>query len=85
VLIDEKTNKAKDGAIEVVDSHTVKLNLPSADITLIPGMADYPAAIVHKSHNPEDMLGTAVGTGPYKPESLEVGVKGVVVRNEGFD
>jgi len=25
VLIDEKTNKAKDGAIEVVDSHTVKL------------------------------------------------------------
>jgi len=31
------------------------------------------------------MLGTAVGTGPYKPESLEVGVKGVVVRNEGFD
>ena len=40
---------------------------------------------VHSSHNPEDMLGTAVGTGPYKPESLEVGVKGVVVRNEGFD
>jgi peptide/nickel transport system substrate-binding protein len=85
ILIDEKTNKAKDGTIEVVDSHTVKLNLPAADITLIPGMADYPAAIVHSSHNPEDMLGTAVGTGPYKPESLEVGVKGVVVRNEGFD
>ena len=85
VLIDAKTEKAIDGAIEVVDSHTVKLNLPAADITLIPGMADYPAAIVHSSHNPDDMLGTAVGTGPYKPESLEVGVKGVVVRNEGFD
>ncbi len=93
VLIDSKddtknpngTNKALPGAIEVVDSHTVKLNLPAADITLIPGMADYPAAITHSSHNPEDMLGTAVGTGPYKPESLEVGVKGVVVRNEGFE
>jgi len=85
VIIDEKTNKAVDGAIEVVDAHTVKLNLPAPDITLIAGMADYPAAIVHSSHNPEDMLGTAVGTGPYKPESLEVGVKGVVVRNEGFD
>ncbi|MEM7214890.1 MAG: ABC transporter substrate-binding protein [Pseudomonadota bacterium] len=78
-------NKALPGAISVVDSHTVKLTLPQADITLIAGMADYPAAIVHSSHNPEDMMGTAVGTGPYKPESLEVGVKGVVVRNEGFD
>lgn len=93
VLIDAKdeeknpkgTDKALPGSIEVVDSHTVKLNLPVPDITLIPGMSDYPAAIVHSSHNSEDMLGTAVGTGPYKPESLEVGVKGVVVRNEGFD
>ncbi len=93
VLIDAKdeeknpkgTDKALPGSIEVVDSHTVKLNLPAPDITLIPGMSDYPAAIVHSSHNPEDMIATAVGTGPYKPESLEVGVKGVVVRNEGFD
>ena len=84
VIIGED-NKAIPGAIEVVDSHTVKLNLPKPDITLIPGMSDYPAAIVHSSHNPEDMMGSPVGTGPYKPESLEVGVKGVVVRNEGFD
>jgi peptide/nickel transport system substrate-binding protein len=48
-------------------------------------MADYPAAIVHSSHNPDDMLGTAVGTGYMKPESLEVGVKGVIVRNEDHD
>jgi len=56
VLIDAKdeeknpkgTNKALPGAIEVVDSHTVKLNLPAADITLIPGMADYPAAITQR-------------------------------------
>jgi len=75
----------EDNKAEVVDGHTVKLNLPNPDITLIAGMADYPAAIVHSSHNPEDMLGSAVGTGPYKPESLEVGVRGVVVRNEGFD
>ncbi|MGB0506643.1 MAG: ABC transporter substrate-binding protein [Pikeienuella sp.] len=84
-MINPDTNTAIDGAITVVDSHTVKLKLPVPDITIIPGMADYPAAIVHSSHNPDDMLGTAVGTGPYKPESLEVGVKAVVVRNEGFD
>ena len=82
ILIDEATGKAIDGSIVVVDSHTVQLNLPKSDISLIPGMADYPAAIVHASHNPEDMLSNPVGTGPYLPESLEVGVKSVLVRNE---
>ena len=84
-LIDADSGQAADGAIVVLDSHTVQLNTSAPDITIIAGMADYPAAIVHSSHNPDDMLGTAVGTGPYKPESLEVGVKGVIVRNEGHD
>ncbi len=84
-LIDADTGKARDGAITVTDSHTVVLKTSAPDITIIPGMADYPAAIVHSSHDPADMIGTAVGTGAYKPESLEVGVKGVVVRNEGHE
>ncbi len=84
-LVDPNTNKVIEGAVQVTDSHTVVLNLPNPDITIIPGMADYPAAIVHSSHNPDDMLGTAVGTGYMKPESLEVGVKGVIVRNEDHD
>ncbi|WP_298839882.1 ABC transporter substrate-binding protein [uncultured Roseobacter sp.] len=81
-LIDADTEKAIDGAIEVVDSHTVRLNLPAPDISLIPGMADYPAAIVPASYTPETALSNPVGTGPYLPESMEVGVKGVLVRNE---
>ncbi|PTX55877.1 peptide/nickel transport system substrate-binding protein [Litoreibacter ponti] len=87
VLVDANTNKAIEGGVEVVDSHTVKLNLPAPDITLIAGMSDYPAAVYHSSATgtPEDMLANPIGTGPYMPESLEVGVKGVVVRNEGFD
>ncbi|MEM9434050.1 MAG: ABC transporter substrate-binding protein [Pseudomonadota bacterium] len=87
VLIDADTNKAIEGGIEVVDSHTVKLNLPSPDITLIAGMSDYPAAITPAGFDgsQEAMLANPVGTGPYKPESLEVGVKGVVVRNEDHD
>ena len=84
-LIDADSGQAADGAIVVLDSHTVQLNTSAPDITIIAGMADYPAAIVHSSHNPDDMIGTAVGTGPYKPESLEVGVKGVIVRNEDHD
>ena len=81
-LIDADTEQALEGAIEVVDSHTVRLNLPAADISLIPGMADYPAAIVPASYTAETALSNPVGTGPYLPESLEVGVKAVLVRNE---
>ena len=81
-LIDADTGQAADGAIVVVDSHTVQLNLPRPDISLISGMADYPAAITHSSHDADNMVGNPVGTGPYLPESLEVGVKGVLVRNE---
>jgi len=79
-LIDEGTEKVIDGAVEVVDSHTVKLNLPAPDISLIAGMADYPAAIVHK--DADHTVDNPIGTGPYKPESLKVGEKAVLVRNE---
>ncbi len=84
-LMDEGTQKAADGAITVVDSHTVKLKCNAPDITIIPGMADYPAAIVHSSFDANDMLSNPVGTGFMLPESHEVGVKGVLVRNEGHD
>jgi len=80
-LIDEETGKAIDGAIEVVDDHTVKLTLPTSDITLIPGMADYPAAITPEGFDPDNMVDNPVGTGPYLPESLDVGVKSVLVKN----
>jgi len=80
-LIDAKTGQAIEGAIKVVDDNTVKLSLPKPDITLIPGMADYPAAIVPKGFDPETMLDNPVGTGPYLPEMVEVGVKAVLVQN----
>ncbi|MEN8896664.1 MAG: ABC transporter substrate-binding protein, partial [Yoonia sp.] len=85
ILIDADTEKAIDGSIEVVDSHTVKLNLPASDISLIAGMADYPAAIVPAGFDGENMLDNQIGTGPYLNESHEVGVKSVLVRNEGHD
>lgn len=85
VLVDDATGQAIDGAIEVVDKHTVRLNLPASDITLIAGMSDYPAAITPAGFDPNDMLGNPVGTGPYLPESFALGNKAVLVRNTGFD
>ncbi len=84
-LVDPETNKAREGAVMVIDSHTVKLTMLAPDITIIPGMGDYPSAITHSSHNADDMVGNAVGTGPYLPESLEVGVKAVLVKNTDHD
>lgn len=84
-IVDPETKKAMEGAIEVVDSHTLRLNLRQPDITLIPGIADYPAAIMHPDDNPEDLLANQIGTGAYKNDMHEVGVKSVLVRNEGHD
>ena len=47
VLVDPETERALEGAIEVVDSHTVQLNLPRPDISLIAGMADWRSLYNH--------------------------------------
>lgn len=84
-LIDAETGVAREGAITVVDSHTIKLSLPAPDISIIPGMADYPAAVVHPDTNLDDIMGTPIGTGAFLPTSLEVGVKGVLTKNADHD
>lgn len=81
-LVDEATKKARDGAITVVDDSTVKLTLTAPDITIIAGMADYPAAVVHQSYDGGDPSVNPLGTGPFKPESNEVGVKQVLVKSD---
>jgi peptide/nickel transport system substrate-binding protein len=81
-LMDAEKKVARDGAITVVDPTTVKLVLNGPDITVIVGMADYPAAVVHKSYDNGDPSVNPVGTGPYVPESNEVGVKQVLVKSD---
>ena len=84
-LVDADTGKARDGAVVVSDQNTVQLNLLQPDITIVPGMADYPAQIVHKSFTVETALSNPVGTGFMLPDEWEVGVKASIVRNEGFE
>ena len=79
-IIDPDTNKAIEGSIKVVDDATVTLTLPRPDISLIAGMADYPAAVVHESYDPTTP-NEYVGTGPYLLEEMEVGVRATLVRN----
>ncbi|MEM1065437.1 MAG: ABC transporter substrate-binding protein [Pseudomonadota bacterium] len=81
-LIDDATGTAREDAIEVVDETTVVLRTSSPDISIIPGMADYPAAVVHASYDPANP-NEFIGTGPYVMSELEVGVKCVLNRAEG--
>jgi len=84
-LADEETGKARAGAIEVVDPHTVRLTLSRPDISIIASFSEYPAAVTHKSHAGGDPTVTPIGTGPYTLESFETGVKAVLVRAEGHN
>lgn len=79
-LIDAATGQAREGAIEVVDDLTVRLNLSAPDIAIIANMSDYPSAIVHESYDGGDVFANGIGTGPFRPISIEVGVKAVIER-----
>ncbi|MDH3228285.1 MAG: ABC transporter substrate-binding protein [Alphaproteobacteria bacterium] len=83
-LIDPDLKKARAGAITKVDDYTVRLKLQEPDITIIPGVADYPALIVHRDFekNGGDLKALPVGTGPFVLESFEVGIKAKVKRRE---
>src|SRR5690606_6597499 len=48
-LIDPETKKLREGSVERVDDFTVKLKLSAPDVTIIPGVSDYPALVVHRS------------------------------------
>ncbi len=81
-LIDADTKKALAGAIQKIDSHTVKLTLPQPDITIIPGMIDYPALIVHRDFDKSGgkLSENPIGTGAFELVSLDVGSRAEVKR-----
>jgi peptide/nickel transport system substrate-binding protein len=83
-LVDPDTKKAVDGAIERVDDYTVRLNLPKPDISLIAGMADYPALIMHRSYdgNGDPLQALAITTGPCELVRWEPQVEAEVRRKD---
>jgi peptide/nickel transport system substrate-binding protein len=83
-LIDPKTKKAAEGAIEKVDDFTVKLNLAAPDISLVPSFTDYPALIMHRSYAGEldPMKALAITTGPCELVRWEVETRAEVKRKE---
>lgn len=81
-LIDPATGRAAEGAITVVDDLTVRLVTRAPDIALIPGMADYPAAVVHPGYDPQAPLSELVGTGPMRIEEMVENTRAVIVKSD---
>jgi len=83
-LVDANTKKAVEGAIERVDDYTVRLNLPKPDISLIAGMADYPALIMHRSYDGSNdaLTAMAITTGPCELVSWDAALGAEVRRKD---
>jgi peptide/nickel transport system substrate-binding protein len=81
-LIDPATKQARKGAIERVDDYTIKLKLEKPDITIIPGVSDYPGLVVHRNFEKDgkDIVKHPIGTGPFELVSYAVGSKAVCKR-----
>lgn len=68
-------------ALEIVDTHTLKLHLNAPDIAIMVNVSDYPAAVVHPSFTGDDPVANPIGTGPYRPVSYDPGIGAVIERN----
>ena len=86
-LVDPASGALSKGAVHRVDDLTVRLTLPVADISLIAGMADYPAMIMHRSYDGGDdpVAAHAIGTGPYRVTAYQAGRRAEVERRRGHD
>ncbi len=70
------------GAVERIDDLTLRLRAARPDITLIPGLSDYPALIVHRDFDRDgaDLTRAAVGTGPWVLDRVVVGERAALNR-----
>jgi peptide/nickel transport system substrate-binding protein len=80
-LREEGATEAAEGAVERVDDFTVRLNLFTPDISLIPSFGDYPALCVHPSFGGQ-LQDDPIGTGGFELVSFSVGGRAELRRRE---
>lgn len=66
VLVDPSTKTILSDALEKVDDTTLRIHMPRPDITLVAGLTDYPALVMHRSYDggEDPMQALAISTGP---------------------
>ena len=80
-LIDPGTGRLRTGAALALDPLTVALHLEAPDITLLPGLTDYPAAVMHPSRIGASPLDQPIGTGAYRIADYQPGSHAVLERD----
>ena len=80
-MVEDKggTNVMRPGALEVVDKHTIRLNLSKPVLSVPEDCYNYPTAIVHRSFKPP-LSDNMIGTGPYTMTELAVGDRCILKR-----
>jgi len=81
---DRGESYAPEGAVEVLDRHTVRLHLTRPDAALPENFFNYPTAILHRRFEAEggDLAANPVGTGPYALDHIQVGESARLVRRD---
>ncbi|MEO0697812.1 MAG: ABC transporter substrate-binding protein [Pseudomonadota bacterium] len=84
-IVDSETGQLRAGAVEVLDKLTLVVRPARSDITLIPTFSQYQAGVVHRSYGGGNPAEVPIGTGPYLPTEIEVGIRAVLERNTEHD
>lgn len=73
-----------DGAVQIIDDHTLKIRLNSPVLSIPENLYNYPTAIVHRNFEKEggNLTANPVGTGPYTLAEHKVGEKAVLKRRD---
>ncbi|RMD61765.1 MAG: ABC transporter substrate-binding protein [Alphaproteobacteria bacterium] len=81
-----KTKRMIEGAVEKVDSHTVRLHLSRPELAIPENLYNYPTAIVHRRFEEEggDLSKNPVGTGAFTLAEFRVGERAVLKRRGGY-
>ncbi len=78
-MVEETADGAKrmrDGAIEKVDAHTVRLHLSAPELAIPENLYSFPAAIVHRGFGvdyPANLAENPIGTGPFALAEFRIG------------
>jgi peptide/nickel transport system substrate-binding protein len=78
--------RMREGSVEKLDEHTVRLHLGTPDLSIADNLYNYPAAIVHRRFDEEggDFAKNPIGTGAFALAELAVGEKAVLKRRDGY-
>jgi len=74
------------GAVEKVDSHTVRMHLNRPELSIPENFYNYPTAIVHRNFDDmgRDLSKNPVGTGPYTLDRFSVGEIAILKKRSGY-